>query len=133
MLVTLVPGFAIAAKYLLRFLVPEKSQRSEQVLIGNLENLRIGTSQFLKAVHGNDLIAVRISQDEVKVFSSVCTHLGCRVHWDSIEGNFLCPCHMGRFNTNGEVIGGPPPIPLPAFPVKIDGNHLYVTVPVKEA
>jgi len=133
MLVTLVPGFGIAANYLLRFLVPEKSQRSEQVLVGNLEDLQIGTSRFLKAVHGNDLIAVRISRDEVKVFSSVCTHLGCRVHWDSVEGDFLCPCHEGRFNTNGEVIGGPPPTPLPAFPVKIDGNNLFVTVPIKEA
>jgi cytochrome b6-f complex iron-sulfur subunit len=84
-------------------------------------------------VHGNDLIAVRVGSREVKVFSSVCTHLGCAVEWDPIEGNFLCPCHMGRFDTNGEVIAGPPPTALPAYETKVDGDNVFVVVPVKEA
>jgi cytochrome b6-f complex iron-sulfur subunit len=43
--------------------------------------------------------------------STTCTHLGCAVA-RSKEG-FACPCHGSRFNSNGQVIGGPAPRPLP--------------------
>jgi len=43
--------------------------------------------------------------------STTCTHLGCAVA-RSQEG-FACPCHGSRFDSNGKVIGGPAPRPLP--------------------
>ncbi len=133
MLVALLPGIGIVAKYVVKFLVPRTRDRVEQVLIGTTGAFPVGASRALDDVYGNDLIVVRVSEDEIKVFSSICTHLGCRVHWDQVEGNFLCPCHMGRFNTDGEVIQGPPPEPLPRFAVEKEGENLFVAVPVKEA
>ena len=43
--------------------------------------------------------------------STTCTHLGCTVA-RSKEG-FACPCHGSRFDSNGNVVGGPAPRPLP--------------------
>jgi len=43
--------------------------------------------------------------------SSTCTHLGCTVS-QSKEG-FACPCHGSKFDSHGNVIGGPAPRPLP--------------------
>ena len=43
--------------------------------------------------------------------STTCTHLGCAVARS--KDGFACPCHGSRFDTNGDVVGGPAPRPLP--------------------
>lgn len=49
--------------------------------------------------------------DGFYAISTTCTHLGCAVA-RSREG-FACPCHGSRFDSRGEVVGGPAPRPLP--------------------
>ncbi|MBJ7610637.1 MAG: ubiquinol-cytochrome c reductase iron-sulfur subunit [Candidatus Dormibacteraeota bacterium] len=44
--------------------------------------------------------------------SNICTHMQCDVHWDPSLGNFLCPCHGGLYDIDGNNTGGPPPQPL---------------------
>ncbi len=131
--VTLIPGMGVAAGYVMRFLVPSSNRRIEELLLAKVSKVPLGGSRLFRGVLGNDLIAVRLNAGGVKVFSSICTHLGCQIKWDPTEGNFLCPCHMGRFDTDGKVIAGPPPEPMPEFPVRIEGDNIFVEVPVKEA
>ncbi len=38
---------------------------------------------------------------------------------------FQCPCHDGRFDINGCVIGGPPPRPLDTYPHEVRDGVLY--------
>jgi cytochrome b6-f complex iron-sulfur subunit len=128
----IVPGVSVAARHVSRFLVPGASRRTEEVLLGRMAEFPVGESRVMRGVLGNDLIAVRLADRDIRVFSSVCTHLGCQVEWDATHGDFLCPCHQGRFSTDGTVTAGPPPAPLPAMPVRIDGDNLFITVPVKE-
>jgi Rieske Fe-S protein len=47
--------------------------------------------------------------DAVTAFTTICPHLGCSVNWvppqagqPSENGQFLCPCHGGRFSQKGE-------------------------------
>ncbi|MEW5877716.1 MAG: Rieske (2Fe-2S) protein [Acidobacteriota bacterium] len=129
---SVIPGFAWAARHVLQYLVPPKSQRTTEVLLTRLSDLPVGSGREFKGVLGNDLIAARLPSGDVRVFSSICTHLGCHIQWDQVAGNFLCPCHLGRFDTEGKVLAGPPPTPLPSFAVRVSGNDVYVTVPVKE-
>ena len=61
--------------------------------------------------------------------SSVCPHLGCRVHWESQNDRFFCPCHNGAFDVSGKAIAGPPKTAgqtLPEYPLKIVDNNLYI-------
>jgi cytochrome b6-f complex iron-sulfur subunit len=70
-------------------------------------------------------IAIR-TPESIKAFSLICTHLGCHVQWRSAAREFYCPCHEGRFDAFGEVMSGPPPVPLEGFPVKIDSDRVII-------
>jgi menaquinol-cytochrome c reductase iron-sulfur subunit len=64
-------------------------------------------------------------------FSIYCTHTGCPVNWVEDARLFLCPCHGGIFDGNGNVTAGPPPRPLDRTPVRVrDGRVEVRTAPV---
>ena len=58
-------------------------------------------------------------------FSAVCTHAGCTVNFDPSTTQFNCPCHGGTFDARtGQVLGGPPPSPLPKIPVQLHNGEV---------
>jgi len=62
-----------------------------------------------------------------KAFSATCTHAACTVQYAS-GSPIYCPCHGATFSTSdGSVLGGPAPSPLPEFGVQIQGGNVYVT------
>ena len=61
---------------------------------------------------------------EFKGFSAVCTHQQCLVTTVS-DGLIGCPCHGSAFSiTNGSVVAGPAPSPLPAVKVTVQGGEI---------
>jgi Rieske Fe-S protein len=68
-----------------------------------------------KTVNSYGVFVLRTSEDEVRVLSNKCTHLGCRVNWRDDQQAYVCPCHDATFGLDGEVLGGPPPRPLDRF------------------
>lgn len=69
---------------------------------------------------------------ELRAFSAVCTHLGCIVQWQPSEHHSLyCACHGGMFSREGAVVGGPPPRPLPRYPVEERDGQVYVKMAVR--
>ena len=75
------------------------------------------------------LFVVRKSDSEVRVFSDICTHLGCRVSWHPDVQHYISPCHDGHFDIMGKNISGPPPRPLDEFVTKIEAGNLFVQLP----
>lgn len=65
---------------------------------------------------------------ELRAFSAVCTHLGCIVRFEPGMGHLYCACHGGMFDAEGKVVGGPPPRPLPRYPVEVREGQVYVKV-----
>jgi Rieske Fe-S protein len=66
----------------------------------------------------------------LEVFSAVCSHLGCLVNYNKEKGEFICPCHGGRYDLAGKNIAGPPPAPLTVLPSKIAEGMLLVGIKV---
>ncbi len=75
------------------------------------------------------LYVVRSNESEVRVFSDICTHLGCRVTWHPDVQHYISPCHEGHFDILGKNISGPPPRPLDEFVAKIENGDLFVLLP----
>ena len=65
------------------------------------------------------VIVVRVSETDFRAFSAVCTHLACIVEYRKANQLIHCNCHNGEFNLQGQVVGGPPPKPLPPFRVHL--------------
>ncbi len=67
-------------------------------------------------------------EDETRftAFSVHCTHLGCPVRWVSDAKLFLCPCHGGVYYADGSVSAGPPPKPLPTYPVRVRKGEVEI-------
>jgi len=79
-----------------------------------------------KTVNSYGVFVVKPSNADIYAMSNVCTHLSCRVNWKDDAKDFLCPCHDGHFDIEGEVLEGPPPRPMDRYETKIEDGTLYV-------
>jgi len=79
----------------------------------------------IKTLLGNEPVWVIHAPFGFVALSAVCTHLGCIVNYDK-EKEIWCPCHAGFFDLRGNVISGPPPRPLPSYPVAVVGGKVVI-------
>jgi len=70
------------------------------------------------------IVVTQPSRGQFKGFSAVCPHMQCIV--DQIaDGTINCPCHGSKFSvTDGHVVAGPAPSPLPAQSLKIQSGQI---------
>ena len=135
-------GAVIAVPSILFLLSPslKTEENTDLIDLGPLEDYPVGIpTRFdftLTKVNGWErtatnygLYVVRKSDSEVRVFSDICTHLGCRVTWHPDQEHYISPCHDGHFDILGKNISGPPPRPLDEFITKIENGNLSVTLP----
>jgi Rieske Fe-S protein len=72
------------------------------------------------------VVVTQPARGQYKAFSAICTHVGCTMS-EVADGTIDCPCHGGQFKiTNGAVVAGPPPRPLPARPVKVVNGQVVL-------
>jgi menaquinol-cytochrome c reductase iron-sulfur subunit len=84
-------------------------------------------------LHPDDIVGrvwlVRQNEgDALTAFTTICPHLGCSVNWvpappgqPADSGQFLCPCHGGRFQLDGDrVLGGGASNPAPRSMDKLE-------------
>ena len=59
------------------------------------------------SLDGDTVAAFRDEDGSLRALSPTCTHLGCRVSFNTAERTWDCPCHGSRFDLDGHVIQGP--------------------------
>lgn len=89
-----------------------------------LSELPVGRTKAI--TYGGVPALVMRTPESIRAFSMICTHLGCTVEWQADKKEFYCPCHDGRYDEFGDVLAGPPPIPLEQIPVRVEGETVTV-------
>lgn len=117
-------GAAWVGTYVQSRLFPAASTEEAKPVAFPLSELPIGGVKYV--TYGSVPAVVIRSPESIRAFSLVCTHLGCIVEWQADNQEFYCACHDGRFDQFGEVIAGPPPVPLEQFSVKVEEDQVVV-------
>lgn len=62
----------------------------------------------------------------VVAYDPTCPHLGCHVEYKSRKKRFVCPCHGGVFDDEGQRVSGPPPKGLTKLAAKVENGKIWV-------
>jgi Rieske Fe-S protein len=93
-----------------------------------------GSKVFAYPQDDRPCFLLRPAEDTYVAFSRLCTHHGCPVFYHPEQNIFACPCHGGVFSaTDGAVLDGPPPKPLPQVILETRGSTILATGFVKTA
>jgi menaquinol-cytochrome c reductase iron-sulfur subunit len=135
-------GTVIAPPTIAYLLSPAMTEQedTDSIDLGPLENYPMGVptrfemtrtrvNGWERTATNYGLYVVRKADNEVRVFSDICTHLGCRVSWHADQEHYISPCHNGHFDKMGNVVSGPPPRPLDEYVTRIENGNLFVTLP----
>ncbi len=120
---TSVGALAVAVLYpVARFLSPpERAEAAtNQVEAGPINDPAFVDNGYKIVSFGADpVIVIRVGPEEFRAFGATCTHLSCIVEYRKSKELIWCNCHNGSFNLKGQVVGGPPPNPLPQYQVHL--------------
>lgn len=133
----LAAGYGTLGAMLGRFVYPTGDRNRAWQFVCTVDSLAQGEAMDFVTPGGSKIVVARQgsghASDDFLALSSVCPHLGCRVHWEGPQDRFFCPCHNGAFDRSGKAIAGPPLAAhqsLMRFPLKVDDGLLYIEAPV---
>ena len=122
-----------------RYLFPSGASRA-WMFVADASGVQAGQSIDFQSPAGVRVTITRKSDsteetptaESFLALSSVCPHLGCRVHWEGHNDRFFCPCHNGVFDPSGKAVSGPPAADgqdLPRYPLQVVDGSLYIEMP----
>ncbi len=132
MLAGLTVSYGLAGAYGLRYLFPTDRSYRQRLLVGLKPQMPPGSATPFTTPEGQTINVIHGPRGFLAL-SDVCPHLGCKVHWESGDGEFVCPCHDGHFDAEGNPVSGPPAdmdAPLSRFDVIEDGDLVYLDLRV---
>ena len=85
----------------------------------------IKVSEIKNTINFYDDLIITSVNNKINVFSSKCTHLGCKINSYKDE-DIICPCHGSRFYTDGKVIKGPADKNLKKMEFEIFNDEIHI-------
>ena len=79
---------------------------------------------------GREYAIYRSPSDEYFATDGICTHEHAYMSDGYVDGCIIeCPLHQATFDVRtGKVLAGPATVDLPAFPVKVVGDSVFVNL-----
>src|SRR5258708_30769990 len=92
-------------------------------LLGMAADIPVGGGKIYTAAK---VVVTQPAKGDFKAFRAVCTHVGCLCN-QVVDGTIDCPCHGSKFKiTDGSVVTGPAPAPLPGKTVTVSGGKILL-------
>lgn len=133
----LLAGYGTFGSMLARFVYPTDTKNRAWLFVCPVEGLATGQALDFITPAGTKVVIARqgagTEATDFLALSSVCPHLGCRVHWEGQNDRFFCPCHNGAFDRQGNPTAGPPKSAnqaLVRFPLRVEDGLLYLEAPL---
>jgi len=79
-----------------------------------------------KTISEKVVYITRGQQNQLRVLTSICPHLGCTVPWNKEKKQFICPCHGGTFSADGSRVSGPSQRGMDALQTSVQDGQLLV-------
>jgi glycine/D-amino acid oxidase-like deaminating enzyme/nitrite reductase/ring-hydroxylating ferredoxin subunit len=92
-----------AVKNFAEYVAPGELNSTEELKPGRGAIIREGLAKIAAYRDENGVLYRR---------SAICTHVGCHVHWNSLEVCWDCPCHGSHFAVDGTALNAPAVAPL---------------------
>ncbi|HZH97753.1 MAG TPA: Rieske (2Fe-2S) protein [Fimbriimonadaceae bacterium] len=107
--------------------VGRTERKFDQVLVAKTSDVPLGKSVQFMYPRPHDLcILAQPEPGQFVAYSRRCTHLSCPVEYQPEKDRLYCPCHNGAFKiSDGTVLQGPPPRPLPKIELEVVGDEIY--------
>jgi len=123
---TLLAGVCVAS--VTRRFFPAQTKQIPPLAVAKIDELKIGGYKLFRyPTEESRCILMRLGPEKYVALSQSCTHLQCPVHFQADTKKMFCPCHNGFFSAeDGRVLSGPPPRPLPRYPVEIRDGQIWV-------
>jgi len=100
-----------------------KKAKPKGTVLGAASDIPVGGGTIYTAAK---VVVTQPASGQYQAFSAVCTHVGCLVN-KVANGTIDCPCHGSQFKvTNGAVVTGPAPSPLPAQRITIADGRIIL-------
>ncbi len=99
----------------------------QQVVIGQVDLTQIPQDSFKQIPLQSGSAWVGHFVDGFCALGARCTHEGCTIDWQADQNAFVCPCHGGRFDKQGNVLQGPPKDPLYKYTCQVEGQTLAIS------
>ncbi|HEY4568887.1 MAG TPA: Rieske (2Fe-2S) protein [Kribbella sp.] len=93
-------------------------------VLGKTTDIPVGGGKIFAP---QQVVVTQPAKGTFKGFSSICTHLSCPVA-SVANGTINCDCHGSKYSiTDGAVVHGPAPRPLPPKQLTISGDAITLT------
>jgi nitrite reductase/ring-hydroxylating ferredoxin subunit len=101
---------------------------TQPVALAGIDDLPVGGHKLFRFPDtGHPGILIRLEEERFVAYDQRCTHLMCPVHFNADTRQLICPCHKGSLSADdGSVLAGPPPRPLPQYPVAVHEDRIWL-------
>jgi Rieske Fe-S protein len=137
-LASLAATYGLFASYAMKFVFPERKEpRLRRVFLAFASDIPQGDSKSILMPSGDQLLISNTRSIDAETgntfvaFSNSCPHLGCKVFWEAQAEQFICPCHQGIFDAEGQPVSGPPAQSdsnLKHYRIEVEGNSIYALI-----
>ena len=110
------------------FLTPPKEALVDPnlVKVATVDQLPLNSARRVR-IQGRPILLVHAGSERYFALGARCTYMDdCQLEWDPELQQIVCPCHGCVFDLYGNIVKGPPSVPLARYRVRRLGDNIYI-------